>query len=92
MSRTRITPQSDFDVDELAAWLEFHKFDIEDVYRIDVHGAILVNGEIVEPLRVTIHRYRSNAEGHKFVEPDGKTIATFEPVTITPKRPLPEWS
>jgi hypothetical protein len=57
-------------------WLREHGIDPEVTFRVEVAGDAM-----------TVHRYRLNAEGKKFIEEDGPAVE--EPLTIPCKRSVP---
>jgi len=78
-----LRPGNLYDFDEWETFLNLHDLSGLDVYRID----------FLEDGRMTVHRYRKGSDGHPFLANlDTREIATFEPVTITPKAPIPSWT
>lgn len=77
-----LRPGNVYDFEEWGTFLELHHFDMGDVYRID----------FLDDGRMTVHRYRRDKDGHRFREPGTTDAAILEPVTVTPKAPIPAWS
>lgn len=78
-----LRPGNLYDFEEWEAFLNLHDLSGFDVYRID----------FLEDGRLRVFRYRKDSNGNPFLANlDTREIATFEPVTITPKAPIPSWT
>jgi len=78
-----LRPGNLYDFDEWETFLQLHDLTAYDVYRID----------FLEDGRMRVHRYRRDSQGNPFMSNlETREIATMEPVTITPKVPIPSWT
>jgi hypothetical protein len=76
-----LVPGDFYDIDEWRQFLAGHHFNINDVYRIDRNA----DGSI------TVYQWRRDHNGRSFLDNSGQP-ATADPVTVTPRQPVPVWS
>ena len=77
--RAMLSPTSVFDRAEWAEFLGLHGFDIDNVFLIDLPDE-----------QMTVYTYREDEDGKHFLS-EGR-VAAHDPVTVTPKGPIPLWS
>lgn len=76
----------DANVAEKIAWATAHIERVNDTYRVEFHR--LEIGGRSAPLAV-VHRYKRNADGYKYQDPETDSIATEPPVIVPLAEPPP---